>query len=70
MSKAKKCDRCGSFYSLEQDCRITIDDYALGKSCGSEICVMDLCPDCCSELMGFLNDDQYIKKENVKNETI
>lgn len=50
--KAKKCDRCGDFYSLENDYMIKLVDDRTGRV----LRTMDLCPDCYEELNRYLTD--------------
>lgn len=61
MSKAKKCDRCGNFYTL--DISNEEDDVAalgLVDKYGLTTAVKDLCRECRRELKAWLS----IKKEN------
>ena len=54
--KAKKCDRCGEFYVLENDCTVSLINQAM-----SEILItMDLCPDCYEELNRYLTNPNSI----------
>lgn len=65
MSDAKKCDRCGKFYTL--DISNEEDDVAamgLVDKYGRMTTVKDLCRECRRELTVWLS----IKKENVAND--
>lgn len=54
--KAKKCDRCGEFYELENDCRVSL----INQTISGFPKTMDLCPDCYEELNRYLTNPNSI----------
>lgn len=53
--RAKKCDRCGEFYLLENDISIYLNNI---KDLDSKH--IDLCPDCYEELNRYLTNPNTI----------
>nr|DAZ19950.1 MAG TPA: Protein of unknown function (DUF983) [Caudoviricetes sp.] len=53
--KAKKCDRCGELYELENDFMVTSINQATSSSR-----TLDLCIDCYEELIRYLTNPNSI----------
>ena len=53
--KAKKCDRCGELYELENDYVVTSINQATSSSR-----ILDICPDCYEELNRYLTNPNSI----------
>ena len=54
--KAKKCDRCGEFYELENDYTVN----SINQTTSDILRTMDLCPDCYEELNRYLTNPNSI----------
>ena len=53
--KAKKCDRCGELYELENDYMVTSINQAT-----LSVRTLDICPDCYEELIRYLTNPNSI----------
>lgn len=49
---AKKCDRCGSFYTLKNDGRV----FTIHKRIFPSNLTLDLCPKCYEDLIDFIEN--------------
>lgn len=60
MAQAFKCDRCGKYYSAEDDNRVNsiLRGVILKRNGG----VLDICPNCANSLLNWLNQGE--DKEN------
>ena len=75
MSKAKKCDRCGKYYTDCKDMSLrhrdrTVNYITLGSIYNSGYGIdFDLCNDCVTELFEFLHisSEQVIREDRVQN---
>lgn len=75
MSKAKKCDRCGKYYTDCKDMSLrhrdqTVDYITLGSLYNSGYGMdFDLCNDCVTELFEFLHisNEPVIREDRVQN---
>ena len=75
MSKAKKCDRCGKYYTDCKDMSLrnrdqTVDYITLGSLYNSGYGMdFDLCNDCVTELFEFLHisNEPVIREDRVRN---
>lgn len=75
MSKAKKCDRCGKYYTDCKDMSLrhrdqTVDYITLGSLYnGGRGIEFDLCNDCVTELFKFLHisNEPVIREDRVQN---
>lgn len=64
MADAKKCDRCGAFYTTQKDIKVHIvtapcekvNYLRLEYSDKLERKRIDLCPECVDELVQYFND--------------
>ena len=70
MSDAKKCDRCGTFYTeteysgyVDIPCRVPVLSITNPNATRWEVIRMDLCPDCFDYLQKYLH---ALKKEESK----
>lgn len=54
MANAKKCDRCGAFYTKSKP--IKIGETQLSISNSHSTTLFDLCPECVDKLNRYLND--------------
>ena len=59
MSKALKCDRCGSFYipddSHQKRNRVIFDNFDYDNACSTDGRWLDLCPRCSDRLESWLD---------------
>lgn len=75
MSKAKKCDRCGKYYTDCKDMSLrhidrTVNYITLGSIYNSGYGIdFDLCNDCVTELFEFLHisNEPVIREDRVQN---
>lgn len=75
MSKAKKCDRCGKYYTDCKDMSLrykdgTVNYITLGSIYNSGYGInFDLCNDCVTELFEFLHisNEPIIREDRVQN---
>ena len=75
MSNAKKCDRCGKYYTACKDMSLrhrdqTVDYITLGSLYnGGRGIEFDLCNDCVTELFKFLHisNEPVIREDRVQN---
>lgn len=75
MSNAKKCDRCGKYYTACKDMSLrhrdqTVDYITLGSLYNSGRGIeFDLCNDCVTELFKFLHisNELVIREDRVQN---
>lgn len=75
MSNAKKCDRCGKYYTACKDMSLrhrdqTVDYITLGSLYnGGRGIEFDLCNDCVTELFKFLHisNELVIREDRVQN---
>ena len=63
MSKALKCDRCGTLY--EYNFQLYLNPYFVGKDCHSyeDKRLLDLCPNCQKMLVEWFKDGERKKTE-------
>lgn len=68
MAQAMKCDRCGKFYTIENQINILhkrrIGGLSIETSKGNVIQYYDLCDSCISKLLKFMN----IKPDDEKQQ--
>lgn len=70
MADAKKCDRCGAFYTTQKDIKVhfVTDPYEKVNYLRLEYIYklerkrIDLCPECVDELVQFFNDGREEQK--------
>ena len=65
MANAKKCDRCGKYYTNSEK-RYTVDGLYVGGITtlsikGNSITKYDLCDDCIKKLLTFLDNIEVIE---------
>lgn len=69
MAKAMKCDRCGDFYEHYRMGYMGkyINGISLANTTKGEyinLCMFDLCPKCCEELIKWLGDEKEEGEED------
>lgn len=56
MADAKKCDRCGAFYTKCKPIKMGETQLSLSVSNSYSTRLFDLCPECVDKLNQYLND--------------
>ena len=74
MANAKKCDRCGKYYT-DKDKKFTINGYSiysigLRTKQGYMELVYDLCDDCTKDLFHFLSNEPVVVGTEVFQEEV